>query len=65
MNSYNIQEANNTQIIQIYIYILIIFGHFKKSVSILTDQDTQMVGNDRWPVTIGNAVYLFLVIYRL
>ena len=47
MNSYNIQEANNTQIIQIYIYILIIFGHFKKSVSILTDQDTQMVGNDR------------------
>ena len=33
------------------------FGHFKKSASILTDQDTQMVGNDRWPATICNAVY--------
>ena len=31
------------------------FGHFKKSASILTDQDTQMVGNDRWPATICNA----------
>ena len=26
--------------------------HFKKSASILTDQDTQMVGNDRWPTII-------------
>ena len=31
-------------------------GHFKKSASILTDQETQMVGSDRWPATIGNTV---------
>ena len=31
------------------------FGHFKKSASILTDQDTQMVGNDRLLATICNA----------
>ena len=30
-------------------------GHFKKSASILTEQETQMVGNDRWPVTICNT----------
>ena len=40
----NIQEANNN-LIQIHIYRLML-GHFKKSASILTDQDTQMVGND-------------------
>ena len=52
---YNIQEANNRKILSKYIYILIIFGHFKKSASILTDQDTQMVGNDWWLTTICNA----------
>ena len=31
-------------------------GHFKKSASILTDQETQMVGNDRWPATVRNTV---------
>ena len=31
------------------------FGHFKKSASILKDQDTQMVGNDWWPATISNT----------
>lgn len=35
----NIQEANNN-LIQIHIYKLIL-GHFKKSASILTDQDSQ------------------------
>ena len=30
-------------------------GHFKKSAFILTDQETQMVGSDRWPATIGNT----------
>ena len=30
-------------------------GHFKKSTSILTDQETQMVGNDWWPVMICNT----------
>ena len=34
----NIQEANNN-LIQIHIYTLIL-GHFKKSASILTDQET-------------------------
>ena len=33
------------------------FGHFKKSASILTNQNTQMVGNDRWPATICNTVH--------
>ena len=37
------------------IHLHIMFGHFKKSASILTDQDTQMVGNDRWPATICSA----------
>ena len=32
---------------QIYIYTLIMLGYFKKSASIFTDQETQMVGNDR------------------
>ena len=32
---------------QIYIYTLIMLGHFKKSACILTDQETQMVGNDQ------------------
>ena len=38
-------------------------GHFKKSASILTDQETQMVGNDQCLATICNTVsdtYLFL-----
>ena len=43
---YNIQEANNPMILSKYTFTLIMFGHFKKSASILTDQDTQMVGND-------------------
>ena len=43
-------------LIQIYIYTLIMLGHFKKSASILTDQETQMVGNDRWPATVRNTV---------
>ena len=30
------------------------FDHFKKSASILTDQDTQIVGNDRWQSIICN-----------
>ena len=34
------------------------FGHFKKSASILTDQDTQIVDNDRWPATICNTVFI-------
>ena len=55
---YNIREANNTKILSKYIYILIMFSHFKKSAFILTDQDTQMVGSDRWPATICNAVPL-------
>ena len=38
-----------------YIYTLIMLCHFKKSASILTDQETQMVGNDRWPATICNT----------
>ena len=32
------------------------FGHFKKSTSILTKQDTQMVGNDQWLATICNTI---------
>ena len=32
-------------------------GHFKKSASILTDQETQMVDNDRRPATICNTAY--------
>ena len=35
------------------------FGHFKKYASFLTDQKTQMVGNDQWPATICNAENLF------
>ena len=31
-------------------------GHFKKSASILTDQETQITGNGRWPTTICNTV---------
>ena len=42
-------------LIQIHIYTLIMLGHFKKSAFILTDQETQMVGSDRWPATIGNT----------
>ena len=34
------------------------FDHFKKSASILTDQDTQMIGNDQWPATIWNTATL-------
>ena len=30
-------------------------GHFKKSASILTDQETQMVGNDQLPATTCNT----------
>ena len=30
-------------------------GHFKKSASILTNQETQMVRNDWWPATICNT----------
>ena len=41
--------------LNIYIYTLIMLGHFKKSASILTDQETQMVSNDRWPATIWNT----------
>ena len=44
---YNIQEVNNPMILSKYTFTLIMFSHFKKSASILTDQDTQMVGNDR------------------
>ena len=39
----NIQEANN-DLIQIHIYRLMLC-HFKKSASILTDQDTQVSDN--------------------
>ena len=42
-------------------YTLIMFGHFKKSASILTDQDTQMVGNDQWPATTCNAALLSFI----
>ena len=39
------------------------FSHFKKSTSILTDQNTQMVGNDQWLATICNAdVYLLMIL---
>ena len=31
------------------------FGHFKKSASVLTHQDTQMVDNDQWLATICNT----------
>ena len=31
-------------------------SHFKKSASILTDQETQMVSNDWWLATISNTV---------
>ena len=41
--------------IQIYIQMLIMLGHFKKSANILTDQETQMVSNDPWPATICNT----------
>ena len=33
------------------------FSHYKKSASVLTDQNIQMVGNDRWPATICNTEY--------
>ena len=36
-------------------YTLIMFGHLKKSASVLTDQNTQMVSNDGWPATICNT----------
>ena len=42
-------------LIQKYIYSLIMLGHFMKSASILTDQEIQMVGNDQWPATICNT----------
>ena len=45
-----------------YPNIHIMSGHFKKSASILTGQDTQIVGNDRWPATICNAAGLRMVI---
>ena len=45
-----------------YPNIHIMSGYFKKSASILTSQDTQMVGNDRWPATICNAAGLRMVI---
>ena len=54
---YNVQEVNSTKILSKYTFthkLLIMLSHFKKSASILTDQETQMVGNDRWPVTICN-----------
>ena len=38
--------------------VIIMLGHFKKSASILTNQETQMVGNDRWPATICNTVIM-------
>ena len=58
---YNIQEVNSMKILSKY--TLIMLGHFKKSASILTDQETQMVGNDQCLATICNTVsdtYLFL-----
>ena len=42
-------------LIQIHIYTLIMLGHFKKSASLLNDQETQIVGDDQWPVTICNT----------
>ena len=42
-------------LIQKYIYSLIMLGHFMKSASILTDQEIQMVGNDQWLATICNT----------
>ena len=33
-------------------------SHFKKSASILTDQESQMVGNEWWPATICNTVIM-------
>ena len=47
---------NLVHLIQIYTYTLIMLGHFKKSASVLTDQETQMVGNDQSPATICNTV---------
>ena len=61
---YNIQEANNPMILSKYTFKLIMFGHFKKSASILTDQDTQMVGNDWWWATICNAAGMSLITVR-
>ena len=53
---YYIQEVNSTKILSKYKFnILIMFGHFKKSASILTKQDTQMVGNDQ-PATTFNTL---------
>ena len=49
---YNIQEVNSTKILSKYTFML---GHFKKSASILTDQETQMVGNDQWLATTCNT----------
>ena len=48
-NSYQLNCLMNIifDLIQVYIYTLIMFGHFKKSASIWTNQDTQTVGNDR------------------
>ena len=58
---YNIQEVNSTKILSKYTFthkLLIMLSHFKKSASILTDQETQMVGNERWPATIRNTVIM-------
>ena len=51
---YNIQEVNSMKILSKY--TLIMLGHFKKSASILTDQETQMIGNDQCLATICNTV---------
>ena len=41
------------------------FGHYKKSASVLTDQEMQMVDNDRWPATICNTGrVLCKILYR-
>ena len=36
-------------------------GNFKKSASFLTNQETQMFGNDRWLVTICNTEHKVIV----
>ena len=38
-------------------------GHFKKSASILTDQETEIVGNDRWAATICNTAYEIVCLF--
>ena len=37
------------------IHLHIMLGHFKKSASVLTNQETQIVGNYWWPVSICNT----------